>query len=103
MNTDKTRREAAKRLGIELFNDYRGLVEANSESEIQTAAIELGNTFNKNVEFIINVLKHYGGLEVRFEPMTKPKSGTIDAKGLPLVPAIFRAGADVDTPKKKTN
>lgn len=69
--SNKARKEAAKRLGLKLHRDYRGLVEATGTDEIQAAAIELGNTFNSNVEFIINVLKHYGGMEVKFEPLTR--------------------------------
>lgn len=100
MNTDKMRREAAKRLGIALLNDYRNLVEAGDQGEIENAAIALGHTFNQNVEFIINVLKHYGGLEVKFEPLTKPKTGLIDKSTLPQVPMLAAAGRDVDMLKK---
>lgn len=67
----KARKEAAKRLGLKLQKDYRGLVEAVGSDEVSTAAIVLGDTFNSNIEFIINVLKDYGGMEVKFEPMAR--------------------------------
>ncbi len=79
--SNKARKEAPKRLGLKLMKDYRVLVEASGSDEIQAAAIDLGNTFNTNVEFIINVLKAWGGMEVKFEPLT------IRARGLPNVPA----------------
>lgn len=71
MSTARARREAAKRLGLALQAKYRALVEASGQDEISAAAIQLGDLFNTNIEFVINVLKDYGGLEVRFEPMTK--------------------------------
>lgn len=71
MSAARARREAAKRLGLDLQKKYRGLVEASGQDEIQAAAIILGDAFNSNIEFIINVLKHYGGLDVRFEPLTR--------------------------------
>jgi hypothetical protein len=69
----RARREAAKRLALKLQADYRALVEANGADEVQAAAIVLGDTFNTNIEFVINVLRDYGGLQTKFEPMTKTK------------------------------
>jgi hypothetical protein len=66
----RQRRERAKRIGLMLQSDYRALVEAKGTDEVQTAAIELGGTFNAHIEFIINVLRDYGGLDVKWEPMT---------------------------------
>lgn len=66
----KARKTASQRLGLALYREYRALVEASGPEEIQAAAIVLGDTFNTNIEFIINVLKHYGGMEVKFEPLT---------------------------------
>ncbi len=100
----KARKEASKRLGLALERDYRELVLASGPDEIQAAAIALGHTFNTNVEFCINVLKAYGGLEVKFEPLTRPKESAPandPSPALPAVPAIFRAGCDVDMPRKK--
>lgn len=92
----KARKEASKRLGLALMRDYRALVEANGQDEIQNAAIALGNTFNQNVEFIINVLKAYGGMEVRFEPMTRrvPNVPANDTPSpLPDITALVNAPA----------
>lgn len=71
MSVARARREASKRLGLALQAKYRALVEATGQEDIQNAAIELGNVFNTNIEFVINVLKHYGGLDAKFEPMTR--------------------------------
>lgn len=67
----RARREASRHLGIALQAKYRALVEASGEDEVQTAAIALGGLFDSNIEFVINVLKAYGGMDARFEPMTK--------------------------------
>lgn len=81
MSTARQRREAAKRLGLGIQSKYRTLVEAKGQDEIQAAAIVLGDCFNTNIEFIINVLRDYGGLEAKWEPMTNqpaimpPKNG----------------------------
>lgn len=89
MSVARARREASKRLGLALMKDYRALVEASGPEEIQNAAIELGNTFNSNIEFIINVLKTYGGMEAKFEPLTKR---VVPANDVPTTPAIFLNG-----------
>lgn len=88
--SNKARKEASKRLGLKLMRDYRNLVEASGSDEIQAAAIELGNTFNTNVEFIINVLKAWGGMEVKFEPLTTRTSNlpNIPANDEPSLPDI---------------
>lgn len=72
MSVARARKEASRRLGIALEQRFRMLIEANGQDEIQAAALELGECFNTNIEFVINVLKAWGGLEVRFEPLTKP-------------------------------
>lgn len=77
MSPARARKEAAKRLGLKLQADYRALVEANGKDEIENAAICLGSTFQDNIEFVIAVLKHYGGMEVRFEKRSDaPKMAT---------------------------
>jgi len=88
----RARKEASKRLALKLQSDYRALVEASDTDAVQTAAIILGDTFNSNIEFIINVLRDYGGLEAKFEPMTRksPSLPPTPANDLPAVPAIFR-------------
>lgn len=98
MSPARARREAAKRLGLILQAKYRALVEASGEDAIQNAAIELGGIFNTNIEFVINVLKDYGGLAAKFEPMTRLSLPA--ANDPPAMPPIFLAGADVDMPRK---
>lgn len=71
MSPARQRKEKAKRVGLDLQAKYRMLVEASGEDAIQTAAIVLGDCFNTHIEFIINVLKDYGGLTPKWEPMTK--------------------------------
>lgn len=95
----RARREASRRLGLALQARYRALVEAAGKDAIETAAIDLGNLFNTNIEFVINVLKAYGGLEAKFEPLTKV-SAPLPANDLPRMPDIFSAGADVDLPRR---
>jgi deoxyhypusine synthase len=70
MSAARQRREKAKRIGLKLQSDYRALVEAKGTDAVETAAIMLGGTFNAHIEFIINVLRDYGGLDVKWEPMT---------------------------------
>lgn len=70
MSALRARKDHAKRVGVALTNDYRALVEASGPDEVQVAAIQLGNTFNTNIEFIINVMKAYGGLRPSFDSMT---------------------------------
>jgi hypothetical protein len=81
MSAARQRREKSKRLALDLQTKYRALVEAKGQDGIQDAAIVLGDCFNQNIEFIINVLRDYGGLEAKFEPMTKQ-------------PAILRSAND---------
>ena len=67
MSATRDRKQAAKILGITMQAQLRALLEAQGEEAIQMAAIQLGDTFNRNIEFVINVLKDYGGMTVRFE------------------------------------
>lgn len=61
----RDRKEASKRLGIALQAKYRALLEATGEHEISLAAMDCGQLFMDNVEFIIYVLKTHGGQWVR--------------------------------------
>lgn len=96
--SNKARKEASKRLGLKLMKDYRALAEAVGPEEIQAASIILGMTFNTNLEFIINVLKAYGGMEVKFEPMTRtnPSLPPTPANDLPDISALTTAHAGHD-------
>lgn len=96
MSPARARREASKRLALALQAKYRALVEATGQEAVQLAAIELGDLFNTNIEFVINVLRDYGGLEAKFEPLTREGAPPAPANDLPKTPEIFRAGCDVD-------
>jgi hypothetical protein len=63
MTAARDRKQAAKVLGITMQAQLRALLEAQGNDEIQTAAIILGDTFNRNSEFIVWVLKEFGGVE----------------------------------------
>lgn len=99
MSGRRVQRAKAKAVALKLQGDYRRLVEASGRDAIENASIELGGTFNTHIEFIINVLRDYGGLEAKFEPMTQTGAPPIPANDLPQTPAIFRAGCDVDMKK----
>lgn len=95
MSPSRQRREAAKRLALEFQSKYRALVEAQGQDEIQNAAIMLGGAFNANIEFVINVLRDYGGLEAKWDQaMTKSL--------LPMIPANEDAAALADRLKRES-
>jgi hypothetical protein len=95
--SNKARKLASQRLGLALQANYRALVEANGQEEIQAAAIALGDTFNTNIEFIINVLKAFGGMEVKFEPLTKRLAELpAPANDLPDISALVNVPVKVD-------
>jgi hypothetical protein len=57
------RREASKRLGIELQLKYEDLCNATGQDEVAHAAVLLGACFNANIEQICWFLKAYGGMK----------------------------------------
>ena len=71
MNVVRQRKAQGTRIALALNSRYRALVEAVGQDEIQHASIQLGMLFNENIEFIINVMRDWSGLEAKFEPMTK--------------------------------
>ena len=73
MSVGRNRKEAAKRLGIAIHQRYEKLVTAVGEDEVTVAAVDLGTLFQDNIEFVINVLKAYGGMDVRFEQLSDGK------------------------------
>lgn len=88
MTAARDRKEAAKRLGIALFVRYRKLIEAGSPEEINQAAMDLGACFNENIEFVIWVLKEFGGAEqMPFARPTPPLNG--HGQTLPRTPALL--------------
>lgn len=64
MSAARSRREAAKRLGIAIHQRYENLVNAagGTEDEITVATVDLATVMYENVEFIIWALKTTGGL-----------------------------------------
>lgn len=73
MSNLRRRKAAAVRLGIELEKRYEALVLAKGEEEVTVAAVDLGELFNDNIEFVIWALKKVGGLNPpNPEPVTKP-------------------------------
>lgn len=73
MSTARNRRTAAARLGIEFQKRHRALTLANGADEVTVAAVDLGTLFQDNIEFVINVLKTYGGMDVKFEQISNDK------------------------------
>ena len=72
MSNARNRRTAAARLGIEFQKRHRALTLAAGEDEITQAAVNLGQLFNDNIEFVVWVMKEFGGIEQSpFRP-TKP-------------------------------
>jgi hypothetical protein len=61
MTAARDRKQAAKILGITMQAQLRALIEAQGEENIHAAAIQLGDTFNRNSEFIVWVLREYAG------------------------------------------
>lgn len=68
-------------LGVALQAHYRKMVSATGNDEITKAAVDLGQTFNDNIEFIIWVLKTYGGV---FSSPPEPVR-----RALPILPSSF--------------
>lgn len=58
----RSRREAAKRLGIAVQTRYRKLLQASGEHEIVVATADLAQCMYENVEFMIWALKSIGGM-----------------------------------------
>jgi hypothetical protein len=87
----RARKVASKNLGIALQTAYRRLIEANGSDDVQVAAIELGQVFNTNIEFIIWVLKEFGGTnqmppERKFAVNIPAPLATKDKPALSIVP-----------------
>lgn len=72
MSNARNRRAAAGRLGLEFQKRHRALALAVGEDEIAQAAVNLGQLFNDNIEFVVWVMKEFGGIDQpAFQP-TKP-------------------------------
>lgn len=91
MSARKARKEASKRLALEMKKRYNRLVTAgNDPDEITVAAVDLGEIFNQNIEFILWVLGTFGGLEIPApEPVLKSGRATVTKDpNLPDVPFL---------------
>lgn len=62
LDKPRSRRGAAKTLGIALQSRYRKLLEASGEDEIVVATADLAQCMYENVEFVIWALKYVGGM-----------------------------------------
>jgi hypothetical protein len=75
MTAARDRKEAAKRLGAVLAGQ-KARMDAATGDAIAFAAMELGQTFNDNIDFICWVLKEWGGAEqMPFARPSKPLNG----------------------------
>jgi hypothetical protein len=98
VNPTLARKQAAAKLGVALHDRHQKLALAVGEDEISKAAVELGQVFNDNIEFIVWVLKHHGGLNPapiapRRAPVAQPRPqyGTVSGgnTALPVTPAAL--------------
>lgn len=62
LDKPRSRRDAAKVLGIALQTRYRKLLEATGEDEIVMATVDLSQCMYENIEFAIWALKSIGGM-----------------------------------------
>lgn len=79
LDKPRSRRDAAKVLGVALQTRYRKLLDATGEDEIVIATADLAQCMYENVEFVIWALKHHGGMNPpppeqlrRITPMKTP-------------------------------
>lgn len=70
VNTARERKDISKRLGIALGALYRRVLESENEEQAVAATLEIANVFDRHAEFIIWVLKEYGGAVQK--PYTDP-------------------------------
>lgn len=92
----RDRKEASARLGVALQAKYRAMLEASTNDEIEIAAIDLGNCFNENIEFIFWVLKQFGGVtQMPYQPRKKPNPIPAPANDLPEMPDILKMSVPV--------
>ncbi len=94
MTAARDRKEAARILGITMQAQLRELQSAVGQNAIEFAAIRLGDTFNRNSEFICWVLKEYGGVQQmpfpRSEPAKRPNLKVVEASAdVPQLPEFL--------------
>jgi hypothetical protein len=82
MTPTLARKEAAKRLGIELEARYRKMLEAEGEEHTVATSVEVAKLMIDNVYFIIWCLKKHGGLN--------PLPPELTRNTLPKMPEILQ-------------
>lgn len=93
MSVGRNRKEAAKRLGIEFQKRYERLAFANGADEVTVAAVDLGQLFNDNAEFVIWALKKLGGLNPPNPEEIKKIRPPTPANDLPTLPPALTGTA----------
>lgn len=82
LDKPRSRRDAAKLLGVALQSRYRKLLEASGEDEIVVATADLAQCMYENVEFVIWALKTQGGMHPpppeQLRRITPPKPAAND-------------------------
>lgn len=89
MSVSRRRKAAALKLGGEMRKRLENLVFANGQDEIAMRAVELGQVFNDNVEFMIWVLLTYGGGSPPPPDEIKAQLQRPTAKPLPKMPPLL--------------
>lgn len=96
MSASRKRKAAARRLGIALEQRYERLATCGNDADsVTVAAVDLGQCFNDNVEFIIWALKTFGGLTPPL-PEQKPANENPPAPKLPDISALVNEPVKAD-------
>lgn len=93
MSIARKRKVAAARLGIEFQKRYERLAFANGADEVTVAAVDLGQLFNDNAEFVIWALKKLGGLNPPNPEEIKKIRPPTPANDLPTLPPALTGTA----------
>lgn len=93
MSVARKRKAAAARLGIEFQKRYERLAFANGADEVTVAAVDLGQLFNDNAEFVIWALKKLGGLNPPNPEEIKKIRPPTPANDLPTLPPALTGTA----------
>lgn len=100
MSTARKRKAAAKMLGIAIHQRYENLVNATGENEITVATVDMATTMYDNVEFIVWVLKTFGGLNPPPPETVKPinvsrPAPPAPANDLPILPPVLTGNIEI--------
>lgn len=89
MTASRDRRDAAKNLGVALQVKYREMLNAQASGDgdlIVAATLPVADLMNSNIEFVIWVLKEYGGMSQRPPERVSKRPAT---NPLPKMPEAF--------------